>query len=98
MGFLTTSFFFSKIGLENVFCDILKQKNAFVGYKKKKIKRQKIAIFPKGLSHGFGTKMAIFPIPFLGKMGQENVFYDIPEQKKNAFLGYKNRKIKKWKN
>ena len=30
-------------------------------------------------------------------MGQENVFYDIPERK-NAFLGYKNDKFKKSKN
>ena len=30
-------------------------------------------------------------------MGQENVFYDIPERK-NAFLGYKNKKSKKSKN
>ena len=35
--------------------------------------------------------------PFLGNIGQENVFYDIPEQK-NAFLGYKNKKFKKSKN
>ena len=32
--------------------------------------------------------------PFLGNIGQENVFYDIPEQK-HAFLGYKNKKFKK---
>ena len=35
----------------------------------------------------------------LGNIGQENVFYDILEKKKqNAFLGYKNIKFKKWKN
>ena len=31
---------------------------------------------------------------FLGIIGQENVFYDILEHK-NAFLGYKNSKLKK---
>ena len=31
---------------------------------------------------------------FLGHTGQENVFYDILERK-NAFLGYKNKKLKK---
>ena len=40
--------------------------------------------------------MAIFPTFFLGVIGPENVFYDIPEQK-NAFVGYKNKKFKKWK-
>ena len=38
--------------------------------------------------------MAIFSAFFLGKIGQENVFYDILETK-NAFLGYKNNKFKK---
>ena len=47
-------------------------------------------IFPKGLTHGFGPKMAIFPTFFLGNISQENVFYDILEQK-NIILGYKKR-------
>ena len=34
---------------------------------------------------------------FLGIIGQENVCYDIRERE-NAFLGYKNKKFKKWKN
>ena len=34
---------------------------------------------------------------FLGNIGQDNVFYDILEQK-NAFLGYKNKVFKKSKN
>ena len=34
---------------------------------------------------------------FLGNIGQENVFYDILERK-NVFLGYKNKKFKKLKN
>ena len=33
----------------------------------------------------------------LGNIGQDNVFYDILEQK-NAFLGYKNKNFKKSKN
>ena len=40
--------------------------------------------------------MPIFPIFFLGNIGQENVFYDILERK-NAFLGYKNNNFKKSK-
>ena len=38
-----------------------------------------------------------FHLLFLGNIGQENVFYDILEQK-NAFLGYKNEKLKRLKN
>ena len=49
---------------EIVFYDILEQKNAFLGYKNKKFKRWKIDIFPKGSTHGFGPKLAIFPFFF----------------------------------
>ena len=77
-------------------------------YKKKKTpfkiiisrssKIQKFDIFPKGLTHGFGPKMAIFPsLLFLGNIGQENFFYDILEQK-NACLIYKKKNVRKSKN
>ena len=56
-----STFFLGSIGQENRFYGILEQKNAFLGYKNKKFKKSKIAIFLKGLSHGFWTKMAIFP-------------------------------------
>ena len=38
--------------------------------------------------------MAIFPTFFFRNIGQENVFYDILERK-NTFLGYRNKKFKK---
>ena len=89
-------FFLDNIGQENFCYDILEQKNAFLGYKNKKfIKSKKIDIFQKGLTQGFGPKMAIFlTFFFLGNIGQENVFYDIVERE-NSFLGYKNKKFKK---
>ena len=57
-------FFLGNIGQENVFHDILERKNAFLGYNNKKFKQSKIDIFQKGLIHGSGPKMAIFPIFF----------------------------------
>ena len=48
------------MGEENVFYDILEQKNAFLRYKNKKFLKLKIYIFSKGLTHGFGLKIAIF--------------------------------------
>ena len=42
-------------------------------------------------------KWPFFQLSFLGNIGQENDFYDILEQK-NAFLGYKNNKLKKSEN
>ena len=65
--------------------------------KKRTSKSQEIDIFQKGLTHGFAQKLAIFPSFFLGNIGQENVFYDILERK-NAFLGNKNKKFKKSEN
>ena len=81
-----------------MFYDILERKNPFLGYKKEKFKMsKKFDIFHKRLTHAFGRKMAIFPTFFLGNKGQESVFYDIRERK-NAFLGYKNKNFKKPKN
>ena len=58
-------FFFCNIGQENVFYNNLEQKNAFLAYKKERSsKSRKIKIFPKGLTHGFGQKMTIFPCLF----------------------------------
>ena len=85
------------IDQENVFYDILKRINVFLGCKNKNFKKLKNWQFSKGVTHGFGPKMTIFPTFFLGNRGQENMFYDILEQK-IAFLGYKNKKFKKFKN
>ena len=74
------------------------EKTPFYVVKTRSSKGRKIDIFPKWLVHGFGSKLAILPPFFLGNRGQENVFYDNLEQKKNAFLGYKNKKLKKSKN
>ena len=81
-----------------MFYDILERNNAILGYKKRSSKKQKIPIFLRGLTHGFGTKMAIFSTClFLGNIGQENVFYAILERK-NASLGYKKevQKVEEW--
>ena len=94
---LFPTFFLGNIGQENVFYDILERKNAFLGYKNKKFKSRKIDIFQKGLTHGFGSNMAMFWTFFLVNIGEENLFCDILERK-NAVLGLKNKKFKKSKN
>ena len=66
-------------------------------YAIKNSKSRKPDISPKGLIHGFGPKKAIFPTLFLGNKEQNNVFYDNLERK-NAFLGYKNKTLEKSKN
>ena len=92
------SFFKDNIGQGNVFYDNLERKNAFLGYKNKKFKKSKNWHFSKGVNPWFWSKNGHFSnFFFLGNIGQENVFYDILERK-NAFQGYKNTKLKKSKN
>ena len=91
-------FFLANIGQENVYNDILERRNTFLGYKMKKFKKSKNWHFSKGVNPWFGSKNAHFlQLLFLGKIGQENVFYDIIKRK-NAFLGKNIKKLKKSKN
>ena len=53
--------------------------------------------FSPGVNPWFWLKNGHFSnLFFLGNIGHDNVFYDILERK-NAFLGYKNKKFKKSK-
>ena len=90
-------FFLGNIGQENVFYDFLERKNTFLGYKNNQFKKSKNWYFSKAVKPWFWSKIGHFAMFFLGNIGQENVFYDIQERK-NAFLGYKNNKFKKSKN
>ena len=77
---------------ENLFYDILEQRNPFLGYKNKKFKMSKNWHFSKGVNPWFCSKNGHYSnFYFLGNTGRENVFYDILEQK-NALLDYKNKK------
>ena len=113
MAIFPNFFFLRNIGQENVCYDILEQKKVFLGYRKKKLKQSKNCPFSKGKTHGFVLKMTIILTCFFKQYRQGkcllryfttknllsrlyNVFYDILERK-NAFLGYKNKKFKKTK-
>ena len=147
-------FMFQEIQARKMCFTILQnEKTFFQAIKTLSSKSRKIDIFPKGLTHGFGRKMTLFPtlffkqyrptkcllrycrtkrrlsrllkrevqkvikltflqrgqpmvlvqiwpffqLFFLGNFGQENVFYDILERK-NFFLDYENKNLKKSKN
>ena len=76
---------------ENVLYDILKRKNAFVGYKNKKFKKSKNRYFSKGVNPGFWFNNGHYSNCFFeSNKDQENVFSNILERK-NAFLGFKTR-------
>ena len=67
-------YFLGIIGKENVFNDILEQKTNFYAMKTTSSKSPKIDISPKGLTHGFGPKMAIFPRFFFTQYRQGKCF------------------------
>ena len=91
-------FVLGDVSQENVFYDILERTNAFFDYKNKKFKQSKSWHFSKGANPWFWSKNGHFSnFYFLGNIYQENVFYNILERK-NAFLGYKNKRLEKSKN
>ena len=95
-GLFSNLFVLGNIGQEKVVYDILKRKNASLGYKNKKFKKAKNWHFSKSwfwFKNGYFSNLFFF----LGNVGHENVFYDFIKQK-NDFLGYKNKKFKKSKN
>ena len=59
-GHFSNFFFLCNIGQENIFYDILERKNAFLTYKNNKFNKSNNWHFSKGLTHGFGPKIAIF--------------------------------------
>ena len=93
------SFFFLAINARKMCFTIFQnEKNVFLSYKNKNLKKWKNCYFLKGVSPWFWSKRGHFSMFFFkGNIGQENVFYVILERK-NLFLGYKNKKFGKWKN
>ena len=63
-GHFSNFFLLRNVSHENVFNDILERKTTFYARKRRSSKSRKTDIFPKGLPHGFGTKMALFPTFF----------------------------------
>ena len=97
-GHFSNFSFSGKIGQAKVFYDMVERKNAFPGYKNTTLKKSKNWHFSKGVHPWFLSKNCHFSIfLFSGNIGQANVLCDILERE-NAFLGYKNKKLKKSKN
>ena len=60
-----SNLFFQAIQVSKIsFTIFYKEKTLFKAIKKVSSKSQEIDIFPKGLTHGFGSKLAIFPTFF----------------------------------
>ena len=91
--------FLKKIQVRKMYFTIFQnEKTPFWAIKTRSSKTQKIDIFPKKLTHGFGPKMAIFPTFIFQEIQAKKMSFTIFQNKKNAFLGYKNSEFKKSKN
>ena len=89
-------FFLGNIGQENVFYDTLERKNAFLGHKNNKLKKSKNWHFSKGVNPWFRSKTGHFFNFFLRLYRPGKCVCDILERK-NAFVGNKNKKFKNLK-
>ena len=69
------------------------KKTPFYAIKSKSSKNRKIGIFSKGLTHGFGPKMAFFPTFFFKAILKGKMSFTI-FQKKISFLAIKTRSSK----
>ena len=91
-------FFLGNIGQENDFYYILERRNTFLGYKIVKSKKFKNWYFSKGVNPWFWYKNGHFSNSFFRQNRPGKCLLRYSRTKKNAFLDYKNKKIKKWKN
>ena len=96
-GHISNYFFLGTIGQKMSFTIFQNGKKPFKAIKKRSSKSRKIDIFPKGITHRFGPQMAIFSNLFFRKYRLAKCLLRYSTTKKNAFLGYKNKKFKQSK-
>ena len=68
------------------------EKTPFQALKTRRAKSLRIVIFPKGLTHGFGPKMAIFPTFFFYVLQTRKMYSMIFQNKKTPFQAIKRRR------
>ena len=70
------------------------EETSFEAKKTRSPKSRKIDIFPKGLTHGFGPKMAIFPTFFFQAIQARKMSFMIFQNEKTPFQAIKTRSKK----
>ena len=89
------NFFFQAIQARKMSFTIFQnEKTPFQAIKIRSSKSRKIDIFPKGLTHGFGPKMAIFPTFFFRQYRQGKCLFRYSTTKKTRFQAIKPRSSK----
>ena len=96
--FLQLLFFSAKQARKMSFTLFYNEKTPFLAIKTRKSKSRKIAIFPKGLTHGFSSKMAIFLTSFFQTIKAKEMSFTIFQNEKTPFqviktIRSKSRKI-----
>ena len=81
--------FLGNIDQANVFHDIAERKNAFLGYKKKKLKKSKNSHLSKGVNPWVWSKNGHFANFFFRQYGPENYFLRYSSSKKSHGFGRK---------
>ena len=88
-------FFFHAIQARKMSFTIFQnQKKPFQAIKRRSSKSRKIDIFPKGLTHGFGPKMAIFPTFFFQAIQARKMSFTIFQNQKTPFKAIKTQSSK----
>ena len=70
------------------------EKTPFQAIKTRSSKSRKIDIFPKGLTHGFGPKMVIFPTFIFQEIQAKKISFRIFQNEKTPFQAIKTRSLK----
>ena len=94
MAIFLTSCFQTIKAKEMSFTIFQNEKTPFQTIKRRSSKSRKIAIFPKGLTHGFGPKMTIFPTSFFQAKQAREMSFTIFQNEKTPFQVIKTRSLK----
>ena len=95
MAIFPKFFFFTTIQARKISFKIFyNEKTPFQAKKTKTSKTRKIDIFPKGVNHGFGPKIAIFPNSFFQAIQARKMSFTIFQNKKKSLQTIKTRSSK----
>ena len=89
-----TFFFLAIQGRKISFTILNNEKTPFQAIKTRSLKSRKIDIFPKGLTHGFGLKMAIFTTVFFQAIKARKMSFTIFQNENTLFQAIKTRSSK----
>ena len=89
MAVFSNFFFFGQYRPGQSLLRYSRTKNAFLGYKNKMFKKWKNCIFSKGLTHGFLSKMAIFPTFFFQVIQARKMSFMVFSKEKTPFQALK---------